>query len=182
MSRRRPTITTDDEPATVPAVVTPVRSDWSDWSQEHERKRLAENVRITQEAAERPIYPRELAERIAADYTRVSFPDWRLLRLESRGLLKQLTYQQPEMRQPEVQRRGELVNLLRSALPTALRPLLQDVELIADLTSAAREASAFMVGFSMGKKAGQTYVDSRGRLRGTRAARPRSGLRLALDE
>jgi hypothetical protein len=66
MSRRRPTITTDDEPATVPAVVTPVRSDWSDWSQEHERKRLAENVRMTQEAAERPIYPREFAGRIAA--------------------------------------------------------------------------------------------------------------------
>jgi hypothetical protein len=34
-----------------------------------------------------------------------------------------------------------------------LRPLLQDVELIADLTSAAREATAFMIGYSLGKKA-----------------------------
>jgi hypothetical protein len=63
-----------------------------------------------------------------------------------------------------------------------IRPLLQDLELIQELLSDAREAASFMVGYAMGRKAGQAYVDSRGRLRAYRAERPSSGLRLTLDE
>lgn len=179
MKRRNPS-TTQDEPASGPAVVTPVRSDWSDWSQAYERQRIEHNVRVTQEAIEKPIIPRELADRIAADYARLAFPDWRLLKQESRGLLTQLVRQQPEMKQPEVKRRGELLNLLREALPRHMRPLLADFELIADLLTDAREAGAFMVGYAMGKRAERVHLDAKGRLtKGYHPAPPASrGLRL----
>ena len=162
MTRRKTTV--NDEPASGPAVVTERRADWSEWSAEYERKRIEHNVRVTQEAIEKPIIPRELADRIAADYARLAFPDWRLLKQESRGLLTQLVRQQPEMKQPEVKRRGELLDLLREALPRHMRPLLADFELIADLLTDAREAGAFMVGYAMGKRAERVHLDSKGRL------------------
>jgi hypothetical protein len=78
----------EPDPTTTPTV----RSDWSEWSQEQDRKRLTANVAEVQRIVENPIYPRELAERIAADYAKVAYPDWRLLRVESSGLMARIRH------------------------------------------------------------------------------------------
>jgi hypothetical protein len=174
----------EPDPTTTPHV----RSDWSEWSEEQERKRIAANVAEVQKFVENPIYPRELAERIASEYAKVAFPDWRLLKVESSGLLARLVRDQPEMKQREAKQRNDLIGVLRNALPNHLRPLLGDLELIQGLHTDAREAAAFMVGFSLGKKAAKTYVDhSKGIVR-TRREPPRQpdanspALRLTLAE
>lgn len=152
-----------------PPVASRVRSDWSEWSAEHERKRRAANVEAAQAATERPIYPRELASRIASDYATLAFPDWRLLKLESGALLRQLIRDQPEMKQREVKQRAEILGVIRRNLPGHIAALVADLETIYGLITTAQESSAFMVGFAMGKQAERVYTDSTGLLRKRRA-------------
>jgi hypothetical protein len=169
--RRAARQTAIDEPIPTPRV----RSDWSEWSAEQERQRLAANVAEAQAAAEQPIYPRELAERIASEYAKVSFPDWRLLKIESRGLVQRLIRDQPEMRQPETKRRGELVTLIRGHLPPHIRALLSDLETIYGLIVTAQESAAFLVGHAMGRQYERMYFDTN---RGVVRTRRRSPARL----
>ncbi len=135
---------------------------------------------ISQAASERPIYPREHAEKIAADYVKQAYPDWRLLRFESQSMWSRLLRDQHEMKLPEVKRRSDVVSLLRNSLQGHLRPILDDLQRIQDLMATAREAAAFMVGFSLGKKAAAVHTDRHGLLRATyrKPVREEEGLRL----
>lgn len=170
MGDRRRAVALVDAPALTPRV----RSDWSEWSAEHERQRIAANVAATQAAIDTPIYPREIAERIADDYAKVAFPDWRLLKVESGALLRQLIRDQPEMKQREIKQRAEIMTLIRRNLPGHIAALVSDLETIYGLISTAQESAAFMVGYAMGRKAERVYVDSnRGVLRTRRTAAPR---------
>ena len=87
---------------------------------------------------------------------------------------------QPEMQHPDVKKRGDVTSLLRNSLPGHLRPILDDLQRILDMMANAREAAAFMVGFSLGKKAAAVHADPHGLLRATyrKSARDEEGLRL----
>ena len=94
MTRR----TDDDAPATVPTVVSPPeRPDnehWRRWSEDDER-RQQHDAMIQRAAAERPIHPRELAQRIAVEMHDAA-PDWRLYRPQLGLYWGQLLRAQPE--------------------------------------------------------------------------------------
>ena len=139
-----------------------VRADWSEWSKEHERKRIAHNIAITQAATDKAIYPREIAETIADDYVK-QVPDWRLLRPEIGAAFGRIVKQQPEWQQPEIKRRSDILHMIRENLPRHIRPLVQDLELLLDLVSQAQEASAYLVGYCVGRKAERVYTDAHGR-------------------
>src|SRR5258708_4537303 len=137
MTRRR-TSTTDDARATVPAVVTPRRDDWPEWSIKDERRRLEAEIEARRTVHATPVYPREIAVQIAGDAARTLIPDWQLLRLEHRALF---------------------VQLLRA------QPLLTDVRTILELRLLAHEAAAFLVGMETGRALERQHVDTRGRVR-----------------
>lgn len=162
------------------AIVAPVRADWSAWSAEQERKRIEHNIRETERVLNTPIYTREIAEKLADDYCQRAVPDWRLLLQENRGLVTKIVRAQPEYKQREVHQRGDLLRLIRDQLPRHMQPLVADLETITDLTTQAREAAAFLVGYCTGRKAERIYVDARGRTRTHRAKPSSAGLSLTL--
>lgn len=184
MSRKR--AATLDERAIVPAVATVnplTESDgdtWKRWSQDHHTRQLqkkAEAQAANEAIATGPIYPRELAQRIASDAARQILPDWRLLRSEHGGFLQRLIAQQPEMRLREIQQFSPLLRLIGDNLPSHIRPLVADLETIVELRAVAREAAAFFVGMETGRKLEHQHVDAQGRLRQSHRA-PRRPMRL----
>lgn len=157
-----------DVPATVPAVITPRRADWSEWSAERERKRLEAEIKERARVIDQPIYPREIAAKLADDAARSIVPDWRLLREDHRALFVQLLRQQPELQQREVKQLDSLLRLIGDQLPAAMRPLLTDYRTILELRILAHETAAFLVGIESGKRLARQHVDSRGRVRSHR--------------
>lgn len=172
MSRRRGPTTTDDAPASLPAVATSVNpltesstEVWRRWGEDRaqcEREARVEAERHNQQLTG-PIYPRELAAAIA-DETRKMIPDWRLLREEHPAWVKKLIAQQPETRVREVQQFGALLRLFTDNLPPHIRPLVADLEAIIELRAIAREAAAFTVGCEVGRAQQQMHVGAKGRL------------------
>lgn len=141
-----------------------VRSDWSEWSQERERKKIEHEIALRAAAAGHPVYPRELAERIADDFKK-QVPDWRLMRPEVAGLFTKIVKMQPEWQQREIQQREQMIKLIADNLPKHIRPLVRDVQVVFDLLGQAREAAAYLVGYCTGRKAEKLRTDATGRLR-----------------
>lgn len=145
------------------------------WIDAENDRRAALTAAERQAAIDKPIYPRELAEKIASDYVKVAFPDWRLLRHESRQLFGQLVKQQPEMAQREIKQRYQILTMVRSNLPGHIVPLVTDLQTIYDLLTTAQESAAFMVGFALGRKAERVHFDtSKGIVRTRRAGAQRN--------
>lgn len=166
MPRRRHT--TNDAPATVPAVVPgrpAPRSDWSGWSADYERKRLESEVRARQQTEDAGLYPRELAERIAADIAKTLIPDWRLTRQEFGATVTRLIQQQPEMSVREIRQLDKVLGLILDNLPAHIQPLLGDARLIIEQRAIAREAAAFTIGVETGRRLAVLRYDEKGRLR-----------------
>lgn len=176
---RRPRIATDDEPATVPAVVSPLAEDsaatWARWSEDRAERERAERIEVEakgQTALDRAVYSREIAEAIADDAAK-QIPDWRLLRPEVAAAFIRIVRQQPEYRQREIQQHDSVMRLIEDNLPAHIRPLVRDVHTITELITLAREAAAFLVGHATGRKAARLHTDDRGRVR--TSTRPNRG-------
>src|SRR5438874_817953 len=120
--QRRLNTTTDDEPATVPAVVTahePLteesRAIWAQWAEDREARDRAARIEAEskgQIALDKAIYAREIAEAIADDAAK-QIPDWRLLRQEIAAPFTRIVRQQPEYRQKEIQQRDSILRLIQ---------------------------------------------------------------------
>jgi hypothetical protein len=150
------------------------------WVDRENDRRAVLTEASRQAAINKPIFPRELADKIAAEYVKVSYPDWRLLKLENRGLFAQLVREQPERARPEIRQRHAILAMIRSNLPGHIVPLVRDLETVYDLIVTAQESAAFMVGYSLGRMAERAYVDEKsGILRVRRQSTPG---RLALGE
>lgn len=163
-TRRRLTINAD-----VPdGAALPERTSLAAWSVDRERRRLDAEIEERRRITESPIYPREIAEKIAHDAARSVIPDWRLVRDEHRALFVQLLRDRPELQQREVRHFDSLVNLIRDQLPTAMQPLLADLHTIFTLKLLAHESAAFFVGVETGRQLEHQHVDAHGRLRGYR--------------
>lgn len=175
MSARRPSPTKKDVPATVPAVVNPRRADWSEWSAERERKRLEAEIEERATFTDQPIYPREIAAKLAEDAAHAIVPDWRLLREDHRALFVQLLRQQPELQQREVKQLDNLLRLIADQLPVAMRPLLTDYRTILGLRILAHETAAFLVGIETGRRLERQHVDAEGRIRSRRRLTTKGG-------
>jgi hypothetical protein len=138
--------------ASVPAVVTPRRADWSDWSQEHERQRIAHEIRERSAATQQAIYPRELAQKMAKDAAARVVPDWGLVRDEHRGLFMTLVKQQPELQMKEIRQLDTLLRLFADNLPAHLAPLVSDLRTILEFQIVGHERAAFFVGVETGRR------------------------------
>lgn len=141
------------------------RADWSEWSADQERRRIQTDIDERRRVMEDPIYPREIAEKIAKDVARTLVPDWHLLRQEQRGFFVKLLRQQPALQQREVRQMDSLLNLIADNLPRHLQPLLHDLRTILELRLVAHEAAAFLVGVETGRRLERQYVDGQGRVR-----------------
>jgi hypothetical protein len=162
----------------------PVRSDWSAWSQEQDRKRIEHDVRERTSAVEQAIYPREIAAKMAAEAERQIIPEWRLLKLEHGGAFMRIVKQQPEFQQRDIQQRENLLRAVMDHLPRHLQPAVHDLRVLWELLTVAHEAAAFTVGVETGRRLEHHHVDERGRLRHSskpaRSIKPDTVLRLGL--
>ncbi|CAN5877471.1 hypothetical protein BH24ACI5_BH24ACI5_04200 [soil metagenome] len=154
---------------------------WATWSEERDRRELQARARATvaqKIAADEPIYPRECAERIAADTQHVA-PDWRHIRPTLGAPWGRLLKAQPE-RAPEITKQREaVVTAVFNAVPSSLQGTVRELRTLIDLLLVGHEASAYQVGFEAGKIEGRQHEDERGRLRSsTRAPRKPGALRL----
>lgn len=155
------------------------RAAWTRWSEDRADRDAAERIQATAEkATDRAVYAREIAEAIADDAAKV-VPDWRLLRPEVAAAFIKIVRQQPEYRQREVGQRESMLRLIEDNLPTHIRPLMQDLRTIHELTALARESAAFLVGHATGRKA--RHTDDHGRRAGLRPNRKPLRLALAAD-
>jgi hypothetical protein len=153
------------------------RADWSEWSAQHERQRIANETAEVQKRIGTPIYPREMAVKLAADTARIGVPDWRLLRDEHRGDVARILREQPELHQRDMRQRDQLLRAVFDHLPAHLRPVLSDLRVLWDVLIVAHEATAYLIGVETGRVLERAHVDARGRLRhGTTPARNRLAL------
>ncbi len=153
------------------------RADWSEWSEQHERDRLAREAADVQKRLSTPIWPREQAAKLAQETARIGVPDWRLLRDEHRGDVARILREQPELQQRDVKQRDHLLNAIFRSLPSHLQPTLSDLRLLWEQVIIAHEATAYLIGIETGRVLERQHVDARGRVRhGTKPARNRLSL------
>ncbi len=144
------------------------------WSVDRERRELQDRARATiatNQAAGEPIYPRECAERIAADTCHVA-PDWRHIRPTLGRPWGRLLKAQPELAPESTKQREAAVTAVFNSVPSSLQGTVRELRTLIDLLLVGHEASAYQVGFEAGKIEGRQSEDERGRLRSsTRAPR-----------
>jgi hypothetical protein len=169
---RRPKNDTNDMPTLVPAVVVP-RADWSDWSAAREHERLQREANARAIAINRPVYPQELAERIAQDTARYA-RDWRIIRVSLGAEWGRLLRSQPELDATATRQREELWRALLAGVSAVLRPVVSDLRAYLEMMIAAHEAAAYHVGFEAGRLEAATRIDPRGRIRHQSAPEPRT--------
>ncbi len=167
MSLRNSKLTHDDVPVSVPAVVSPRAEwslfDWSNWSAERERQRLAFEAR-ERAAVMGPIYPAELARALAEDHVQYGV-DWRYIRPTLGAEWDQLLRSQPELDARTVREREDLWRALLNGASRSMQGVITDLRIHLDLVLTAHECAAYRVGVETGKLMARTRVDARGRIR-----------------
>lgn len=138
---------------------------WARWSEDRDRRDLQQRARATvanRLTANEPIYPRECAERMAADTQHVA-PDWRFIRPTLGAPWGRLLKSQPELA-PEVTRQREAaVTAVFNAVPSSYQMHVRELRTLIDLLLTAHESAAYQVGFEAGKlEAKASIADRRG--------------------
>lgn len=156
---------------------------WARWSQDRAARELQQRITSAaaeQDARELPIYPVELARRIAED-TRTTAPDWRATDGQRGAAWGKLLRLQPEL-MPEITRQREaVITAILNTLPRHLHASVNELRTLTALLIAGHEAAAYLVGFQAGLLRAEEHTDSRGRTR--RSLRDNRGpLRLTLDK
>ncbi|MGB2715962.1 MAG: hypothetical protein WBC51_17400 [Vicinamibacterales bacterium] len=144
-----------DEPAN-PITGESSREQWKRWSQERTEKDRREHIREVAAAkahTEQGIYAVEIAREIAAMYASGIAPEWRYLRDVCRERFAKILRQQPELRYAE--KRERLFNAVVAELPAHMRGVMGELRTLLELVSIARESTAFLIAFEIGREAGR---------------------------
>jgi hypothetical protein len=162
----------DDEPGdTVPAVANlatderanPMTGEtskeiWHRWSVERAAKERNERLReqaMAEAESERGIYAIEIARQAAQHHAQGACPEWRFLKDLLAEDFGRVLRQQPEMRQKDVKGREQIIVALFNALPAHLHGALSELRSLIELVSIARESTAFLFGYELGREAGR---------------------------
>lgn len=108
--------------------------------------------------AERAIYPIEIARTVAQRHGQDLCPAWRELKDLIREEYGRILKEQPEMRQRDVKAREQIIVALFNGLPAHLQGALSELRTVIELVSVAREATAFLIGFEIGRECGRQNV------------------------
>jgi hypothetical protein len=144
-----------DEPAN-PVTGESSRDIWKRWSRERAERDQKEHIREVATAkaqTEQGIYAVEIAREIASQYASGIAPEWRYLRDLCTPLFAKILRQQPEMRYAE--KRERLFNDVFGELPEHMRGALTELRTLLELVSIARESTAFLIAFEIGRESGR---------------------------
>jgi hypothetical protein len=108
--------------------------------------------------SERGIYPVEIARSVAMRHGQDVVPSWRDLKDLIREEYHRILREQPEMRQRDVKAREQIIVALFNGLPAHLHGALSELRVVMDLLGTARESTAFLLGFEIGKQTGQQTI------------------------
>lgn len=132
------------------------REQWKRWSQERAERDRLEHIREVAAAkaqSEQGIYAVEIAREIATRYASGIAPEWRYLRDMVPQLAAKILRQQPEMKY--AQKRERLFSAVFAELPEHMRGVLTELRALLELVSVARESTAFLIAFEIGREAGR---------------------------
>lgn len=187
MAPRRRIIDTEPVAGTTLARVDPLSETsvetWARWRADREARELQQRIAADaaeQDARELPIYPVELARRIAED-TRATAPDWRATDGQRGAAWGKLLRLQPELLAEITRQREAVITAILNTLPRHLHASVNELRTLTALLLAGHEAAAYAVGYQAGLLRTQEHTDERGRTR--RSVRENRGpLRLSLDD
>jgi hypothetical protein len=161
---------------------------WARWSKDRELRDVVAQRKLdldNRQLSEKPIYPRELAERLA-DEIRYTAQDWRACRPTLGPAWGQLLKQQPELSPLLVKRRESIIVALFGATPPEFHPAISDLRRLFDLTLAAHECAAFQIGVESGRLAESTPIGRRPKRKRASVSQngslPVSSLRLTIGD
>lgn len=156
MSRRN--VPAKDREIANPATGETSQEIWHRWSVDRINRERQERLKTEAEAqalTERGIYPIEIARAIALGAAQGTCPEWRYLKDLIAEDFGRILKRQPEMRQRDVHAREQIIVALFNGLPKHLHGALSELRTVLELVSTAREASAFLVGYEVGRESGR---------------------------
>jgi len=146
------------EPVANPATDETSKDMWRRWSAERLERERQERIRkqaLNDAETEHGIYPIEIARQVAAHQAQGACPEWRYLKDLIQEQYGRILRQQPEMRQRDVLAREKIIVALFEGLPAHLHGALSELRTVMDLVAIARESSAFLLGFEIGRASGR---------------------------
>jgi hypothetical protein len=132
---------------------------WHRWSVERAERERKERLReraMAEAESERGIFAIEIARKVAEHHAQGACPEWRFLKDLIAGDFGRVLRQQPEMRQKDVKAREQIIVALFNGLPAHLHGALSELRALIELVSIARESTAFLFGYEIGRDAGRT--------------------------
>ncbi len=143
MKRQQPPARDDSPPPVRAEVERSETEQWRRWSEDHAR-RTEHDAMVRRAALEKPIHPRELAGRLAAEMGDVA-PDWRQYRPQLGLYWGQLLRAQPETEGPQLALRESLITAVLNHVPVFARPIVAQLRRAIELALIGHECAAFAV-------------------------------------
>lgn len=149
------------EPIANPTTGETSKGMWHRWSLERLERERQEKLKAdaaAQAYTERAIFTIEIARAVAQLHGQTVCPEWRYLKDLIAEEYGRILREQPEMRQRDVKAREQIITALFNGLPAHLQGALSELRTVMDLVGMARESTAFLLGFELGREAGRQNI------------------------